>query len=63
LWTRLVIAFIAIALIMWQLNAVIWGVHGLSGLLEAGKGPRAFLALLLIHLYQAVVATVRAHIK
>lgn len=48
---------------MWQLNAVIWGVHGLSGLLEAGKGPRAFLALLLTHLYQAVVATLRAHIK
>ncbi len=61
--TRLLIAVAVIGVVVWQLNAVIWGVHGLAGLLEAGQAPRAFLGTLLSHVYQAVVSTLHARAK
>ena len=52
------ITLVSLALILWQLNLVIWGVSGLVHVLRAGEAPRAFLASLLDHLYRAVRATV-----
>lgn len=54
---------LAMAIVLWQLKAVIWGVHGMVRVLEAGEGPRVFLVDLLTRVYHAVVTTINTRTR